>query len=178
MTRLRLCNTILSPLTTVPLYRKPPAHCWTGQPFQAASSEYWEMGWQMSASSPSPEKIIKISWPNFKGNYENPFLTLTRIRVSSLGIERTLFSTSASVTSIKEQLEFWSIMGNMPCPVTQGWHYYWNSVFSQLLNANIHLYFLECDPFLRLLCQHSLQQLDQLGGDFNWFQNLKKKKNR
>ena len=117
------------PLTSVPLYRKPPAHCWTGQPFQAASSEYWEMGWQMSASSPSPEKIIKISWPNFKGNYENSFLTLTRIRVSSLGIERTLFSTSASVTSIKEQLEFWSIMGNMPCPVTQGWHYYWNSVF-------------------------------------------------
>ena len=109
------------------------------------------------------ERFFTIAWkgfPDFVAKLQrklgNHFLTLTRIRVSSLGIERTLFSTSASVTSIKEQLEFWSIMGNMPCPVTQGWHYYWNQFSSQFLNANIHLYFLECDPFFWLLCKQSL----------------------
>ena len=91
-------------------------------------------------------------------------ITFTRIRVSSLGMERTLFSTSTSVTSIMEQLEFWSSMGNRPSPVNQGWSYNkdFNFQISSKYCLNIDLYFLECYPFFGLLFQHFVKQIHQL----------------
>ena len=53
----------------------------------------------------------RLGCENNESTYNHVTITLISIKVSSLGIDRTLFSTSASVTSISVQLFFCFIMG-------------------------------------------------------------------
>ena len=120
------------------LYQRPQVRCWSDRSYQTFD-ECWETDLQMSAflSWPEsnivslyksrfpcvgvcsitrewvdPESRLTLFKPSLKRyNHYINYLTLTRMRVSSFGIDLTQFSTSSSVTSMRQQLLSCFIMG-------------------------------------------------------------------